>query len=94
MSTASPALVAAAPALDAVLAAMGTFLANLGPDPTKLPVTLPGAFDIFMGTVKLQLPAVINAEWGVVQSDGQAKVAELRKALAAAITPPAPQTHA
>ena len=89
MSTPNPLLVAAAPAIGAQIAALATLLTNLGPDPTKLPVTLSGAIDIFIGTVKLQLPVLVNAEWGVVISEGQAKLAALAKQLATAVTPSA-----
>jgi hypothetical protein len=91
-TTPNPALVAAAPAIDAAFAALSTFITNLGPDPTKLPATLPGAAKIFIGTVELQLPVLVNAEWGVVQSDAQNDIAAVRAKLAAAVAQPATST--
>lgn len=85
--TPNPVLVAAAPSLDASLAAISTFLVNLGPDPVKVPATIGPAVQVLLGTLGLQLPAVVTAEWGVVMSGGQSGIADLRKKLAAAIAP-------
>jgi hypothetical protein len=68
------------------LDALATFITNLGPDPIKLPATLPGALQIFLGTVELQLPVLVNAEWGAVQTDAQSKIAVLQNRLQAAVT--------
>jgi hypothetical protein len=83
MTTPNPALVAAAPEFSAALSALSQFFTNLGPDPTKLPVTLPGAWNIFKGQVELQLPQLINAEWGVLVSGAQSDIANWQKQLAA-----------
>jgi hypothetical protein len=85
MSGPNPALVAAAPAVDASLGALEALITNLGPDPLKLPVTLPGSLKIFVGTVELQLPVLVNAEWGAVQADAITQVQGLRARLAAAV---------
>lgn len=68
MSTPNPFLVAGAPELIAVLQAAKTFVTNLGPDPTKLALTAPPALQVFAGTIGLQIPALANAEFGVVQT--------------------------
>jgi hypothetical protein len=87
MSTPNPELVAAAPALQAALGALSTFITNLGPDPTKLALTFPGALQVFVGTVELQFPTLVNAEFGVVTSDAQSKIAGLQAALTKATAP-------
>ena len=83
MSTPNPVLVAAAPALDAALAALETFVTNLGPDPTKLVVTFPGALSVLIGQIQLQFPTLVNAEYSVVATEAQTKLAALRASLAA-----------
>jgi len=83
VSTPNPVLVAAAPALDAALAALETFVTNLGPDPTKLVVTFPGALSVLIGQIELQFPTLVNAEYSVVATEAQTKLAALRASLAA-----------
>jgi hypothetical protein len=73
--------------MNASLDALAQLVKNLGPDPMKIPVTLPGALDIFLGTIKLQLPVLANSEWSAVQTDAQAQIASVKARLAAAITP-------
>ena len=75
MSTPNPIVTAAAPELIAVLQAVQVFITNLGPDPTKLVITAGPALEVLLGTVGLQAPAAINAEWGLVQSQMNAKLA-------------------
>jgi hypothetical protein len=87
VSTPNPVLVAAAPSINASLAALAQFIVNLGPDPTKLIATAPGALKILIGTVELQLPPLVNAEWGSVQTDLQSQIASLQTRLAAAVAP-------
>jgi hypothetical protein len=86
MSTPNPILVAAAPSINAALEAISTFITNLGPDPTKVPVTFPGALQILLGQLELQLPVLANQEFGAVQTAAQAKIAAWQKSLAAATT--------
>jgi hypothetical protein len=71
----SPVVTAAAPELIAVLQAVQVFITNLGPDPTKIPITAGPALQVLLGTVGLQLPAAVNAEWNLVQTDVNAKLA-------------------
>jgi len=87
MSTPSPVLVAAAPSIKATLQALSTFITNLGPDDEKLPETFPGALQVLLGSVELQLPVVVNAEWGMVQSDAQTKITGLIQRLDTAVAP-------
>jgi membrane carboxypeptidase/penicillin-binding protein PbpC len=68
MSTPNPFLVAGAPEFIVILQAAQTFVKNLGTDPTKLPITAGPALQVFLGTAGLQIPALANAEFGVVQS--------------------------
>jgi hypothetical protein len=75
VSTPNPILVAAAPSIQAVLTALSTFITNLGPDPTKVAVTFPGALQVLLGDIELQLPALANSEFGVVQTAAQSKIA-------------------
>lgn len=74
MSTPNPVLVAAAPSLIAVLQALKQFNVNIGADPTKWALTVPGAFTILVGTVQLQLPSVAAAEAGALQTDINTKI--------------------
>jgi hypothetical protein len=81
----SPVVTAVAPELIAVIKAAQAFMTNLGADPTKLPITAPAALQVFLGSVALQAPAAINAEWSVVQNEANTKLA----ALIAKLTPAA-----
>jgi hypothetical protein len=74
MSTPNPILVAAAPSLIAVLNAIKAFNLNIGADPTKWALTVPGALTILVGTVQLQLPEVAQAEAGLLQTDVNTKI--------------------
>ena len=74
MSTPNPILVAAEPSLIAILQALKAFNVNIGADPTKWPLTVPGAFTILVGTVQLQLPSVAAAEAGALQADVNSKI--------------------
>lgn len=87
MSTPNPFLVAGAPELIAILKAAQTFVTNLGPDPTKLVITAGPALQVFLGTAGLQLPALANAEFGVVQSGAIAQIGGAIAKLQAASTP-------
>lgn len=62
MSTPNPALVAAAPSLVATLQAIQQFLTNMGTDPAQWVLKFPGASQVLIGTVQLQLPALAAAE--------------------------------
>lgn len=53
--------------LIAVLQALKQFNNDLGPDPTKWALTLPGANLRLMGTLGLQLPVLAGAEVAAVQ---------------------------
>jgi hypothetical protein len=83
MSSPNPILSAAAPELVIVLQALQTFLTNLGTDPTKFAITLPGALQVFLGTAELQLPALAGAEVGAVQTAANAKIGSWIAALKA-----------
>jgi hypothetical protein len=74
MSTPNPLLVAGTPALIAVLQAIKQFNANIGADPAKWVITVPGALTILLGTVELQLPALATAEAGAALTDVNARI--------------------
>lgn len=71
----------AAPALIAMLQAVQNFIANIGPDPQKWPLTVPGALTVLLGTVELQLPVLATAEAGHALADINAKIADKIKQL-------------
>jgi hypothetical protein len=75
MSTPNPLEAAAIPSAVAVLQALQTFLTNLGTDPTQLAVKAPGALQVFLGTVELQVPALATAEFSALQSTANSKIA-------------------
>lgn len=65
---------AAAPAVIAMLNAVKQFNVNIGPDPTKWALTVPGAFTILLGTVSLSLPTLAVAEGATLQADVNTKI--------------------
>jgi hypothetical protein len=71
----NPILAAAAPSLVATLTALQTFITNLGTDPAQVAVKFPGALQIFLGSVELQLPAVVNSELGAVATAANTRIA-------------------
>ncbi len=89
MSTPNPALVAAVPSLVAILKAVLQFNGNMGPDPQQWALKFPGASQVLLGTISMQLPAIAIAEAGVVQNDINAKVNAYITSLEALTTPPA-----
>lgn len=74
MSTSNPIVAAGAPALISVLQAVQAFITNLGTDPAQVPAKFPGALQVLIGSVELQLPALATAEFGAVQSDVNVKI--------------------
>lgn len=74
MSTPNPVLVAAAPAIVSVLESLKVFVANLGTDPAQVAIKFPGALQVLLGSVELQLPALASAEFGAAQSAADAKI--------------------
>lgn len=89
MSTPNPILVAAEPALVASLQALQTFITNLGTDPTQVAVKFPGALQILLGSVELQLPALASAEFGAAQAAAQSAIGGWITKLQAAAAKPA-----
>jgi hypothetical protein len=87
MSTPNPFVAAAAPSLIAVLEALQAFLTNIGTDPAQVAIKFPGALQVFLGTVEMQVPLVASAELGAVQTAANAKIADLIAKLKS--TPPA-----
>ena len=74
MSTPNPLQTAAVPVEVAVLQALLQFNTNIGADPTKWALTVPGAFTVLLGTIQLQLPALAQAEAGALQAEVNAKL--------------------
>lgn len=66
---------AAAPALIAALQAIQAFNTNIGTDPTKWALTVPGALTVLLGSLQLQVPALASAAAATVQTDLNAKLA-------------------
>ena len=76
MSTPNPVLVAAAPELIAMLKAIAAFNINIGVDPTKWALTVPGALTVLLGTIQLQIPALVAGEAGALQASLNSNVAK------------------
>lgn len=77
MSTPNPVVTAAAPALIAALEAIQTFVGNLGTDPAQVAIKFPGALQVLLGTIELQVPALATAELGALQTEVNGKIAAL-----------------
>jgi len=75
MSTPNPVVAAAAPSLINVLTAVQTLITNLGTDPTQIAIKFPGALQIFLGTVEMQLPVLASSEIGALQTEVNNKIA-------------------
>ncbi len=75
MSTPNPLITAAAPELVAVLKSLQTFIGNLGTDPASVAAKFPGALQVLLGSVEMQLPALATAEFSTLQSDVNTKIA-------------------
>lgn len=79
MSTPNPVITAietaAAPSLVVVLQALQTFISNLGTDPMQIPTKFPGALQVLIGNVELQLPALAASEFGALQTEANTKIA-------------------
>lgn len=88
MSNVNPLEAAAAPSFIIALQALQEFIKNLGPDPLKVPLTLPGALAVLTGKLSLQFPVLVSSEFVTVQtkavSDIDGWIASLQK-----IAPPA-----
>ncbi len=56
------------------LQALEAFIANLGTDPLQVPVKFPGALQILLGSLELQLPALAQAEFGTMQAQANTKI--------------------
>lgn len=65
---------AAIPSVVAVLTAFKQFNANMGTDPAQWSLKLPGALQVFVGTVEMQLPSIAIAEGAALQSTINTKV--------------------
>ena len=83
MSSPNPILVAAAPSLIAALQALQTFITNLGSDPLQVAVKFPGALQVLLGTIEMQLPGLASSEFGAVQTAANARIAALIASLEA-----------
>lgn len=88
MSTPNPVFVAAAPSIINALKAVEQFSTDIGTDPTKWPITVPGALTKLLGTLELQIPVVVSAEGGALQAVISLKVNELIAKVTAATAAP------
>jgi hypothetical protein len=75
MSTPNPIVSAAIPEAIAVLKALQEFITNMGTDPAQLAIKFPGAVQVLIGTVEMQLPALASSELGALQTDVNTKIA-------------------
>ena len=73
-TTPNPIVAAAVPSLVSVLHALQTFVANLGSDPEQVAVKFPGALQVLIGSVELQLPALATSEFTTLQADANTKI--------------------
>ena len=89
MSSPNPVLVAAAPSLIAALQALQTFVTNLGTDPAQVAVKFPGALQVLLGTLEMELPSLASSELGAVQTAANARIAALITQLQAIAPKPA-----
>lgn len=74
MTTPNPIVAAAVPSLVSVLQALQTFVSNLGTDPTQVAVKFPGALQVLIGSVELQLPVLVSSEFTTLQADANTKI--------------------
>lgn len=74
-TTPNPIVAAAVPSLVSVLQALQAFVTNLGSDPTQVAVKFPGALQILIGSVELQLPVLATSEFTTLQADANTKIA-------------------
>jgi hypothetical protein len=65
---------AAIPAVVAALKALQQFITNLGTDPLTVAAKFPGAVQVLIGTVEMQLPTLADAEFTAVQADVNTKI--------------------
>ena len=77
----SPIETAAIPSLVAALEALQAFFTSMGTDPTQFAVKFPGASQVLLGTLELQLPSLASAEIGALQTSIAAQIAAKIKAL-------------
>ena len=84
MSTPNPIVAAAAPSLITALQALQTFFTNLGTDPAQIAVKFPGATQVLLGTLEMELPGLAQSEIGALQTAANAKIAAWIASLQAA----------
>jgi len=84
MSTPNPIVAAAAPSLITALQALQTFFTNLGTDPAQIAVKFPGATQVLLGTLEMELPGLAQSEIGALQTAANAKIAAWITSLQAA----------
>ena len=84
MSTPNPLVAAAAPSLITALQALQTFFTNLGTDPAQIAVKFPGATQVLLGTLEMELPGLAQSEIGALQTAANAKIAAWITSLQAA----------
>ena len=83
MSTPNPVVTAAVPEVVAVLQALQAFVTNLGTDPAQVAIKFPGALQVLIGQIELQLPVLAVAEFTALQSDVNTKISGWISALQA-----------
>lgn len=75
MSTPNPFEVAAIPSAIAILKAAQGLIQNLGTDPAQIAAKFPGAVQVFLGTVEMQLPILATSEVGALNATAGTRIA-------------------
>lgn len=87
MSNPNPFEVAALPSLINAVTAVKTFFNSLGTDPAKIAVNLPGASQVLLGTLELQLVPLAGSEIGAVNAVVNQRLDSLLASLEAKLPP-------
>lgn len=80
---------AAIPTAISVLQAAQGFANSIGNDPTKYALTVPAAFNVFVGTLELQLPSLAQAEGATVISIATSRISSWISTLQSKLAVPA-----
>lgn len=69
-----PVVSAAIPELVAAIKAIQNFITNMGTNPAQWTLKFPGAVQVLIGTVELQVPVLASAEAEALASDINSKL--------------------
>ena len=71
----NPLETAAIPTAVAALNALSQFITNLGSDPAQVAAKFPGALQVLLGTLEMQVPGLAANEIAALQSAANQKIA-------------------